>query len=115
MNYYNSIPATAEENMETYLRNVELLFSFIRENHDFFLMMWDAHMVNEMYLLFRDSFPYDSQKNEQSLYTRNFLAARYLSEIYEWLDNGMEQSNRYMAEPIIKIMNHISFPNDINS
>ena len=78
-------------------------------------MMRDAHMVNEMYLLFRESFPYDSKKNELSLYTRNFLAAGYLSAIYKWLDNGMEQSNRYMAELIIKIMNHISFTNDIKS
>lgn len=108
MNYYNSIPAAEEENMDTYLHNVELLFSFIRENHDFFLMMRDAHMVNEMYLLFRESFPYDSQKDEVSLYTRNFLAAGYLSAIYEWLDNGMKQSNRYMAELIVNVMNHIS-------
>ena len=94
--------------MDTYLHNVELLFSFIRENHDFFLMMRDAHMVNEIYLLFRESFPYDSQKDEVSLYTRNFLTAGYLSAIYEWLDNGMKQSNRYMAELIINVMNHIS-------
>ncbi len=72
-------------------------------------------MVNEMYLLFRESFPYDSSKDKISLYTRNFLAAGYLSAIYEWLDNSMKQSNRYMAELIIKIMNHISFTNDINS
>ena len=107
-NYYNSIPTTAEENMDTYLHNVELLFSFIRENHDFFLMMRDAHMVNEMYLLFRESFPYDSRKDELSLYTRNFLAAGYLSAIYEWLDNGMKQSNQYMAALIVNIMHGIS-------
>ena len=104
MNYYNTIPATNEENCNTYLRNVELLFSFIREHHDFFLMMRDAHMVNEMYLLFREVFPYDSSKNELSLYTRNFLAAGYLSAIYEWLDTGMKQSNRYMAKLIVTII-----------
>ncbi len=109
MNYYNSIPITNEENMNTYLHNVELLFSFIRENHDFFLMMRDAHMVNEMYLLFRESFPYDSRKDELSLYTRNFLAAGYLSVIYEWLDNGMKQSNQYMALLITNIMHNV-FP-----
>ena len=103
MSYYNSVSATAEENVETYLYNVELLFSFIRENNDFFLMMRDAHMVNEMYLLFRDSFPFNSHKDELSLYTRNFLAAGYLSAIYEWLDNGMKQSNQYMAELIANI------------
>lgn len=108
MNYYNSIPAIAEENMNTYLHNVELLFSFIRENHDFFLMMRDAHMVNEMYLLFRESFPYESRKNERALYTRNFLAAGYLSAIYEWLDSGMKQSNQYMATLIVNIMHDIS-------
>lgn len=106
--YYNSIPTAAEENMETYLHNVELLFSFIRKNHDFFLMMRDAHMVNEMYLLFRESFPYDSRKDELSLYTRNFLAAGYLSAIYEWLDNGMKQSNPYMATLMVNIMHDIS-------
>ena len=106
--YYNSIPAAAEENMDTYLHNVELLFSFIRANHDFFLMMRDAHMVNEMYLLFRESFPYDSRKDELSLYTRNFLAAGYLSAIYEWLDNGRKQSNQYMAALMVNIMHDIS-------
>ncbi len=108
MDYYNTIPAFDEENRETYLRNVELLFSFIRENHDFFLMMRDAHMVNEMYLLFREAFPYDSKKDELSLYTRNFLAAGYLSAIYEWLDNDMKQSNRYMAELIVNIISNLS-------
>ena len=94
--------------MDTYLHNVKLLFSFIRANHDFFLMMRDAHMVNEMYLLFRESFPYDSRKDELSLYTRNFLAAGYLSAIYEWLDNGMKQSNPYMATLMVNIMHDIS-------
>lgn len=106
--YYNSLPTTAEENMDTYLHNVKLLFSFIRANHDFFLMMRDAHMVNEMYLLFRESFPYDSRKDELSLYTRNFLAAGYLSAIYEWLDNGMKQSDHYMAALMVNIMHDIS-------
>ena len=108
MNYYHSIPVADDENMDTYLHNVELLFSFIRENHDFFLMMRDARMGNEMYLLFREAFPYDSRKDELSLYTRNFLAAGYLSAIYEWLDNGMKQSNQYMAALMVNIMHDIS-------
>ena len=102
MNYYNSIPAADEENLDTYLHNVDLLFAFIRENHDFFLMMRDAHMVNEMYLHFVNHFPMTATKMSY-LYKRNFLAAGYLSAIYEWLDNGMKQSNRYMAELIVTI------------
>lgn len=74
--------------------------------------MHDAHMVYERYPLFRESFPYDSSKDELSLYTRNFLAAGYLSAIYEWLDNGMKQSDRYMAELIVNVMNNISFLSD---
>lgn len=67
-------------------------------------MMRDAHLVNEMYLLFREAYPYDSTKDELAFYTRNFLAAGYLSAIYGWLDDGMEQSDRHMAELVVKIL-----------
>ena len=104
MGYYRTIPPTAVETKAVYTRNVELLFAFVRKNPDFFLMMRDAHLVNEMYLLFREAYPYDSTKDELALYTRNFLAAGYLSVIYGWLDDGMKQSDRHMAELAVKII-----------
>lgn len=61
-----------------------------------------------MYLLFRESFPYDSQKDELSLYTRNFLAAGYLSAIYEWLDSKIKQSDIEMAHIIADIIENVS-------
>lgn len=104
MGYFRTIPPYYMENKTVYLRNVTLLFSFIRNNHDFFLMMRDAHLVNEMYLLFRDAFPYESAKDERALYTRNFLAAGYLSAIYSWLDEGMKQTDKHMAELVVTII-----------
>ena len=104
MEYYRTIPPTVTDSKDVYIRNVELLFAFIRKNPDFFLMMRDAHLVNEMYLLFREAYPYDGTKDELAFYTRNFLAAGYLSVIYGWLDDGMEQSDRHMAELAVKII-----------
>lgn len=107
MGYYRTIPPTAVETKAVYTRNVELLFAFIRKNPDFFLMMRDAHLVNEMYLLFREAYPYDSTTDECAFYTRNFLAAGYLSVIYGWLDDGMKQSDRHMAELAVKTIDSI--------
>lgn len=104
MGYYQTVPPIATDSPDVYIRNVELLFAFIRKKPDFFLMMRDAHLVNEMYLLFREAYPYDSTKDELALYTRNFLAAGYLSVIYGWLDDGMKQSDRHMAELAVKII-----------
>jgi len=97
MGYYRTIPPTAVETKAVYIRNVELLFAFIRKNPDFFLMMRDAHLVNEMYLT----------TDECAFYTRNFLAAGYLSVIYGWLDDGMKQSDRHMAELALKVIDSI--------
>jgi len=107
MGYYRTIPPTVTENKAVYTRNVELLFAFIRKNPDFFLMMRDAHLVNEIYLLFREAYPYDSTTDECAFYTRNFLAAGYLSVIYGWLDDGMQQSDRHMAELAVKVIDSI--------
>lgn len=108
MGYYRTIPPFEAESKTVYLRNVALLFSFIRKNHDFFLMMRDAHLVNEMYLLFRDAFPYDSTKDNLAYLTRNFLAAGYLSAIYSWLDDNMEQSDDDMAKLVTDVIDHLS-------
>lgn len=62
MGYYRTIPPTAVETKAVYTRNVELLFAFIRKNPDFFLMMRDAHLVNEMYLLSGKHTPMTAQK-----------------------------------------------------
>lgn len=105
--YYKTIPPFITETKAIYTRNVELLFSFIRKHPDFFLMMRDAHLVNEMYLLFRELYPYDVASGECSLYSRNFLAAGYLSVIYGWLDDGMKQSDRHMAELVVEVINSI--------
>lgn len=107
MGYYRTIPPTAVETKAVYIRNVELLFTFIRKNSDFFLMMRDAHLVNEMYLMFREAYPYDGTADECAFYARNFLAAGYLSVIYGWLDDGMKQSDRHMAELAVKVIDSI--------
>lgn len=108
--YYQTIPPTETESRAVYTRNVELLFAFIRKNPDFFLMMRDAHLVNEMYLLFREEYPYNSKNSECAFYTRNFLAAGYLSIIYGWLDDGMRQSDRHMAELTVRVLDSVSNP-----
>ena len=97
MGYYRTIPPTAVETKAVYIRNVELLFTFIRKNH----------LVNEMYLMFREAYPYDGTADECAFYTRNFLAAGYLSVIYGWLDDGMKQSDRHMAELAVKVIDSI--------
>ncbi len=65
-------------------------------------------MLNEIYLLFRKSFPYDSHKDELSLYTKNFLAAGCPSAIYKWLDSKIKQSDIEMAHIIVGIIENIS-------
>lgn len=108
MGYYNTIPPLTSGYGDEYIHNVELLFSFIRKNHDFFLLMRDAHLLNEMFILFREYFPHTQQENELEFYSRNFLSAGYLSIIYQWLDDGMKQSDKHMARLVADIIESVS-------
>lgn len=106
--YYQTIPPATSDPQADYERNVRLLFAFIRENHDFFLMMRDAHLLSEMYLLFREAFPYDKSLDANGVFVRDFLAAGYLAVLYEWLDGGMKQTDQEMAYKITNIVSRLS-------
>lgn len=106
LGYYGTVPAGGTGLGEEYVRNVRLLFAFIRENHRFFEMMRDAHLVEEMYSLFADNFPHHEEETEFERMQREFLAAGYLAVIYDWLDGGMEQSDGQMARHIASIIEH---------
>lgn len=108
MNYYRTIPPLMNGYGGEYIHNVELLFTFIRKNPDFFLMMRDARLLDEMFLLFREYFPHTDEESEQDFYSRNFLSAGYLSIIYQWLDGGMKQSDIYMANMVADIIEDMS-------
>ena len=106
--YYAMIPPLKTGYGEEYIQNVRLLFAFLRQNPDFPLLMRDAHLLNEMFLLFRDVFPYASDRSEEADYTRNFLAAGYLAIIYKWLDDGMKKTDAQMAKLVADTIENVS-------
>lgn len=108
MKYYGTIPSLTSGYGDEYIHNVELLFAFIRKNPDFFLMMREAHLLNEMFLLFREFYPHNDKEDEKAFYSRNFLSAGYLSVIYQWLDDDMRQSDCHMANMIADIIENTS-------
>lgn len=108
MNYYHTIPPLTTGYGEEYIHNVELLFSFIRKNPDFFKMMRDTHLLNEMFLLFRENFPHTQNEDETAFYSRNFLSAGYLAIIYQWIDDDMRQSDTDMAHIVADVIENAS-------
>lgn len=106
--YFKSIPQLQSGYGKDYLNNVRLLFRFIRQNHRFFEMMKDAHLMNEMFELFYMAFPHTQSENPKEHFERIFQSAGYLYVIYDWLDNGMLQSDELMAKYITEIIEEMS-------
>lgn len=102
--YYRSIPPLRTGSREAYLQNVEQLFAFLRQKHDFLLLMREARMLEEMYNIFRDVFPLGGAQSEPLQYERSFLSAGYLAVLYRWLDSGMQQSNAEMAQMLVDMI-----------
>lgn len=102
--YATARPGTGE----IYIDNVRLLFSYIRNNKEVFLMMYNAKLDYKLYEMMRSVFPLPAEYKKGRKYYLAYQTSGYLFVIIEWLLGGMKESDEYMANLVAEIIENSS-------
>lgn len=73
------------------------LFSFYREHSEMLLLMYRAHLFDELRKMGVENFPENTEK-EYGDYEKTFLINGYLGVLVRWIEGGMKESDDYMAQ-----------------
>ena len=87
-----------------YIKNVTLLFSYIRSHSEIFLLMHKAQLDYKMFKMFCNVFPLARNYGKDQRYYIYYQASGYLGVITEWLLDGMKESDEYMGNLVAEII-----------
>ncbi len=79
------------------------LFDYFRTNSEAFVIMHKMNLDDELLLLSRE-YLYNNFEVEE--YDSVFINNGILAVVFSWIDNGMKESNEYMAKLLSKYLNY---------
>lgn len=107
LEYFKKIPYNAKYSKD-YIENSIKLFDFIKQDHSLFVLMHKAHLEYKLYEIVKDIFPLPNDYGINHSYYVSFQANGLLALIFEWIDNGMQETPEFMGNLLAEIVENSS-------